>query len=72
MKKEKIIEALRRNYGGDLESLFGEALEEMLWCVITNYYNDNETNWEEVNSVQSIDVMAIIVKLVLDEMGEEK
>jgi hypothetical protein len=69
MKKEKIIEALRRNYGGDLESLFGETLEEMLWCVITNYYNDHKTNWEEVNSVQSIDFMAIIVKLVLDEIG---
>ena len=68
VKKFEIIHDLKEYFSDDLKELFGESLENILETAIKNYVDDNETKWDEVNCVQSLDVLMIVAKRLLKSL----
>ena len=67
-KKDKniLMVKLKVMYGDDLEEIFGDDLKTMLENVRKNYIDDDKTEWDKVDCIQSLDFMLAIVNGVLE------
>jgi hypothetical protein len=69
--KDLTYKDLKEYFGEDLKELFGESLENILETAIKNYVDDYETKWDEVNCVQSLDVLMIVAKRLLKSLKDD-
>lgn len=63
--KKRIIEQYEDYFGRDFivgKKTFKETLSE----VLENYYNDNKTDWDNVECTEELDTFAIVVKSLLE------
>lgn len=65
VQKSEIIHDLKEYFSEDLKELFGESIENILEVAIKNYVDDHKTKWDEVNCVQSLDVLMIVANRLL-------